>query len=116
MKYDLEDIITVAKKTSDKSPCKYKVSCVLVDNRGNIVATGYNHYSNARKMGKWTVHAEVDALNKVRKPSYNLVAFIYRRNSRKINPCEACGKILASYGIKTVYCTNEDSWMLEPKK
>lgn len=115
MKIDLEKIIEVAIKTASKSDCRFKVACVLVDTRGRIVATGFNHHSyNGAKMGRPTVHAEVDALNKVRKPSTNLIAFIYRKNARKINPCVSCAKLLKSYGIKTVFCTNDEGWLIEP--
>lgn len=114
MKVDLDLVMMTAKKTAEKSPCRFKVSCILVDRKGNIVATGYNHHSiNSKRMGRWTVHAEVDALNKVRKPSNNLIAFIYRLRSKKINPCESCSTLLKSYGINTVYCTNEDNWVLQ---
>lgn len=111
MKVDLDEILIIAKHTANKSTCRFKVSCVLVDKRGRIVATGFNHHAkNGNKMGRPTVHAEVDALNKVRKPSNNLIAFIYRKNSRKINPCPSCEKILIAYGINKIFCTYEDIW------
>ena len=48
MKYDLDEIMAVAVKTALKSPCKYKISCILVDDNGKIVAfipfhSGYTH-------------------------------------------------------------------------
>lgn len=114
MKVDLNKIFECAIKTANKSRCRFKVSCILVDKKGKIVATGFNHrINNGRNMGRPTIHAEVDALNKVKKPSNNLIAFIYRKNARKINPCESCAKLLKSYGIKTVYCSNENQWLLE---
>lgn len=114
MKYDLDEIMTVAVKTASKSPCKYKISCILVDDNGKIVATGFNHFSiNSRKMGKPTVHAEADALNKVMKPSNNITAFIYRKNSRNINPCPACRSLLKAYGVKRVFCTSDMGWLTE---
>lgn len=114
MKVNLNEIMKCAIKTANKSKCRFKVSCVLVDKKGKIIATGFNHHAkNGRKMGKQTVHAEVNALSKVKKPSNNLVAFIYRKNGRKINPCESCAIILKAYGIKVIYCSNETSWLLE---
>jgi deoxycytidylate deaminase len=92
----------------------FKVSCILIDKKGKIVATGFNHHAKTgRKMGNPTIHAEVDALSKVKKPSDKLIAFIYRKNARKINPCESCAKLLKAYGIKTVYCSNNTIWELE---
>jgi deoxycytidylate deaminase len=101
----ITDLVATASKVAQKSPCRYKVSCILVDDSGNIVATGYNHHGNGRKMGKPTIHAEMDALSKVRKPSTNLTAFIYRKNGRIITPCKACQVLLDAYGIKTVWHT-----------
>jgi len=74
-----------------------------VDKSGKIIAKGYNHHGNTRKMGKYTIHAEVDALNKVRKPSTNLTAFIYRNKGKIITPCESCQKLLDVYGITTIW-------------
>ena len=54
-------------------------------------------------MGKPTIHAEMDALSKVRKPSNNLTAFIYRRKGKIITPCRACQKLLDTYGIINVW-------------
>lgn len=103
---NISDIMRVAEKVAQKSTCRYKVSCVLVDDNGEVVATGYNHHSaGGRKMGKPTVHAEMDALSKVRKPSNNLTAFIFRKNGRIITPCPCCQALLEAYGIKTVWHT-----------
>lgn len=98
-----ENFIEQAVKVANKSPCNFKISCLLIDNRGKVVATGYNHHSNRRIAGQPTVHAEVDALSKVRKPSSNLVAFIYRKNGRIVTPCHSCFKILKAYGIIEVW-------------
>lgn len=98
-------MIGLAEKVANKSKCRYKVSCILVDRSGKVVATGYNHHSNGRTMGKYTIHAEMDALNKVRKPSGNLTAFIYRKNGKIITPCKACQKLLDAYGISVVWHT-----------
>ncbi len=113
--FDLIKILHLAHKTAMKSDCKYKVSCILTDNRGKIISTGYNHYSfNGNKLGKYTVHAEMDAiLQKIHKPSKNLIAFIYRKNSRIITPCDACSKLLSTYGIKTIWFTNGTGWERE---
>ena len=117
MRVDLDEILEIAIKTADKSPCRFKVACVLVDNRGRVVATGFNRYShNGKKMGKNTVHAEVEAISKVRKPSNNLTAFIYRKNGRDIDPCESCSIVLKAYGINKVYCVHDRTWMKSTDK
>jgi len=100
----ITELIELAERVAQKSQCRYKVSCILVDKDGDVVATGYNHHaSNGRKMGKPTIHAEMDALSKVRKPSTNLTAFIYRKKGRIITPCATCQKLLDAYGIKTIW-------------
>ena len=101
----LSELIEIASKVAQKSSCRYKVSCILVDKSGKVVATGYNHHGNGRSMGKPTIHAEMDALSKVRKPSSNLTAFIYRKNGKIITPCKACQKLLDAYGIEVVWHT-----------
>ena len=112
VRFDLEKIMNIARQTADKSPCKYKVSCVLCDNKGNIIATGYNHPSTrSGRLGKWTVHAEIDALSKgIRKPSNNLIAFIFRKHGRIIHPCDTCKALLKAYGINHIYHTNDATW------
>lgn len=100
---NIQNLIKVAEKTTNKSECHVRVSCLLVDKSGRIIAKGYNHHGKGRKMGKWTVHAEMDALNKVRKPSSNLTAFIYRDKGKIITPCDSCQKLLDAYGITTVW-------------
>ena len=115
-KYDLDEIFEVAKKTAEKSPCRFKVSCILVDNRGRIVSRGYNHNAiNGTKMGRFTVHAEADAIigKGIKKNAGNLVAFIYRFNSNPINCCPSCMALLKAYNVKTIYCMNIDGWYLE---
>ena len=107
---DINKILTACIRAAKKSPCKYKVSCVLVDNRGRIVATGFNFTStNSKRYGTFSIHAEMQALSKVRKPSTNLTAFIYRKNGRMITPCHSCAVILKAYGITTVWHTAGNS-------
>jgi deoxycytidylate deaminase len=102
------DMVRMAEKIARKSPMRVKVAAILVDKRtGKIVAVGYNHHGTRKLNGRWTVHAEVDALNKVRKPSNNLIMILYRSSSRIITPCKACAEVLKAYGIKEVYHTVE---------
>jgi pyrimidine deaminase RibD-like protein len=58
MQIDLDEVFEVAHKTAMKSPCRFKVSCILVDKRGRLVAKGHNHWSTGNKMGRRTVHVE----------------------------------------------------------
>lgn len=116
MQVDLDEVFEVAKKTASKSPCRYKVSCILVDRRGKIIRRGFNHWSTGNKMGKRTVHAEKDALETCMKPSTGLTAFIYRSGAggatRNINCCDACRSLMKAYGIEKIfYMTENEEWV-----
>lgn len=103
MNVNMDMLLEIAIRTAEKSDVKHRVACLLVDRRGNVVATGYNHHSQkSGRLGQWTIHAECDALQKVRKPSGNLTAFIYRHNNNPIHPCPCCSSLLRAYGIQRV--------------
>jgi deoxycytidylate deaminase len=100
---DIMKLLKVAIATSNKSDCKHRVACILVDDRGRIVATGYNHHSvTSKRLNQHTIHAESDALSKVKKDAGNLTAFLYRHNNNPIHPCSCCMVLLNAYGIKDV--------------
>lgn len=93
-------LIQRAECIAAKSTIRVQVASLLIDRRtGKIVATGYNHIGRNGRKGRWTVHAEIDALNKVRKPSSNLVLFLYRSHGRVIYPCPACREVIRAYGV-----------------
>lgn len=103
MQYSITEILELAKQTARKSDVKYKVACILVDKRGRVVSVGYNHHSvNSKRLHQYTIHAECDALNKVRKPSTNLTAFLYRENNNPIHMCHCCATLMKAYGITEV--------------
>jgi tRNA(Arg) A34 adenosine deaminase TadA len=103
MKYDLDKIMTVAVREAKKSSMKHRVSCVLVNDDGDIISKGHNHHSEgSKRLGRRTVHAEVDALKGIRKPSSNLVAFLYRHNNNVIHSCKCCEELLRAYGITKI--------------
>ena len=61
-----ENYIDIAAKEALRSPMTYKLACIII-NRGRIVSLGHNKYSRRTQLsGKWSLHAEMDALNKVR--------------------------------------------------
>jgi len=103
---DIERLLKRAAKIADRSDAHVKVAFLLIDKRGRVVASGYNHFSIGRgRLGHPMVHAEAHALNKIRKPSTNLWGLLYRRHGKLITPCESCQKLLTAYGIKTVIHT-----------
>jgi pyrimidine deaminase RibD-like protein len=63
MKFDVEEILDLARKTAAKSTMRFKVSCILIDNKGKVVATGFNHRAyGGKRLGNHSVHAEVCAI------------------------------------------------------
>jgi deoxycytidylate deaminase len=103
-----DEIMHIAEKIARRSPIRVKVSCLLIDKKsGRIVATGYNKLGNRRLNGRFSVHAEVDALKKVKKPSTNLIMLLYRSGERLITPCHACQQWIDAYGISEVYYTSK---------
>jgi deoxycytidylate deaminase len=102
----LSEITKDGERIASKSQIRVKVACLLYDRRtGKLVATGYNKLGTRNLNGRHSVHAEVDALRKIRKPSYNLVMVLYRKGGILITPCHACMVWIRAYGITEVYYT-----------
>jgi deoxycytidylate deaminase len=103
-----DEIMKIADRVAKRSSIRVQVSCLLIDRKsGRIVATGYNKLGNRRLNGRHSVHAEVDALKKVKKPSTNLIMLLYRTGERLITPCHACQQWIDAYGISEVYHTSK---------
>lgn len=103
---NLDNILQKAKKVAGKSPCRFQIACILVDNDGDIVACGYNHRGKSHyTCGHWTTHAEANACKKVRKQSGNLKAVLFRHRGNPIHPCKSCKELLKSYNIREVWHT-----------
>ena len=98
---------------------KRKVGAILVDEDGDIVATGYNGLPRGIKDDiraidtglklKYTVHAEVNAIVNAARHGISP-----KRSSILVNlfPCVECAKIIIQAGIKTVYAPNTP--LIEP--
>ena len=97
-----------------KSNCKQRHGAVIVRG-GRVISTGYNKARNnpaiipINELPKGvTVHAEIDALKKVRNPSGCdiYVVRIDRMGHFKLSkPCHICWTMLKYSGIKGVYHT-----------
>ncbi len=112
MRYDFSVLMEEAKRESEKSTCKHRVACLLVDEKSNIISKGHNYHSErSKRLGKRTIHAEYDSIRGVRKPSHNLVAFIYRYGKSEygnpIHSCACCEELLRAYGITKIISMNE---------
>lgn len=91
----------MAERVAQKIPIRVGVVAILIDRRnGGVVAVGHNKLIRSRGcLGRHSVHAEIDALRKVRKPSRNLVMYLYRRGGKAIDPCRGCLNVLRAYGV-----------------
>lgn len=114
--------------SAEKSILKVANHGAVVIYRGKIVGRGYNKYcvENINKVNRWSVHAEVDAINNaLRKISYEdlrkstlIVVRKLKENSEyKENknenilceeiglsaPCRHCTNFILKHGIKRCY-------------
>ncbi len=122
-----EKFIGVAKRLASKSDMAHRHGCVLVLG-DEIISTGYNQYIE-HFCHKFSIHAEVDALVKVKKrlrpllPSCEL--YVVRIGPKSMEgclkysrPCPDCARWIRKMGIgKVYYSTNYDyEQFLETKK
>lgn len=113
--------LKIAEKIAQKSSMRYKM-CAMVVHKNNVLSVGYNRHMGMEiekkpigvlcSGGAYSIHAEVDALNKAFKVypemrgSDKLILYIARKGWRLAKPCEDCQTMLKRYGIKEVCFTN----------
>jgi len=102
-----------AAKNAQKSTMGQKHGTVIVLD-GEIIAEGHNR-ETTHMFHAFSVHAEVDALNKLNKTKFRHVfakmeMFVVRIGPMSYNyalkyskPCEDCQNAISRYGIKHVY-------------
>jgi deoxycytidylate deaminase len=102
-----------ASQLAMKSLMTQKHGCVIVNNN-SIVSEGFNHYI-IDMCHKYSIHAEVDALNKFKKSRYisdktRLEMYVVRIGPKKYDhclkyskPCNFCQKAIIKHGINKVY-------------
>lgn len=89
------------------SQCKYKVSAIAFDKRGNFLGVCSNKPFLSKKGG--SIHAEMQLLN--RYGSSNIDRVILLRTNLNgssflpIKPCDACKRVLDKHGIKVFSIT-----------
>lgn len=89
----------------------HKHGCVIVSNRGKILAEGYNTYYRSM-----SIHAEIDALSKIRRDKLGKQAlatasmYVVRIGTEKMGyplkysrPCDDCTRAILKAGIGKVY-------------
>jgi deoxycytidylate deaminase len=109
--------ISKAISVSYKSNCTHKHGAIIVDRcTGRIVAKGYNRICADQKH-LLSVHAEMDALRKIRSfyTKYNnLAMYIIRFDNNQLKyskPCITCATNIKRFGIKKIYFSFQDDYV-----
>jgi deoxycytidylate deaminase len=100
-----------------KSTMRQQHGCVIVYNNKEIVAEGYNHTRNNNMENIYSIHAEMEAIKKlrhvIRKKEKNYInkckLYVVRIGSgitdallKQSSPCPHCAKAIDSIGIQRV--------------
>lgn len=98
-------------RAASKSGMTHKHGCVIVID-DEIISEGYNHFFT-KMCHKYSIHAEVDALNKARKKtrSKNVLAdaelYVVRVGRdgclKYSKPCEDCQCAIEKMGVKRIF-------------
>jgi len=124
-----QEIITQALNIAKKSTMRSKHGCVIVDNKGNTISTGFNkeiflykreHHTYYDKFEKnKSVHAEVNAIRNVDPAKLNgAKLYVVRWGSHESNPlvmnskpCKRCASVIErcikKYGLKYAYYSSD---------
>lgn len=105
--------VQLARKLATFSDVKnHRHGCVIVrDNK--VISTGFNHWKSSDK----TVHAEMDAISKLKKTEdlRNCELYVVRIGTDLMNcplkysrPCEACSACIVKRGIRRIYYSIND--------
>jgi deoxycytidylate deaminase len=104
----MQEIINMAKKKASQSSCKYKVSAIAFNKKGEVIGDAVNKHGqhNTHYRG---LHAEMECLSRCK--STPKVMLICRVNPKgellQIDPCETCKKVLEKKGIKILTVVSE---------
>ena len=106
-----EQAYTVAKNSKD---AETKVGCLIVDDRGRTLASGYNGFIAGTDDSKlprvrpakyeYTIHAEVNAVCQAASSSQDISGAVCICT---LSPCTNCLRVLWQCGIRTVYFREE---------
>lgn len=118
----LDRAALVATRSSVKT---HRHGCVIVNKDGDIISEGYNYYTTHMEH-KWTIHAEVDALMKVKKIKKQILAectlYVVRIGTdfmgnplKYSQPCTDCAKAICKSGIKKIFFSTDDEFLVKIK-
>lgn len=107
-----------ASRIAMKSVMTHKHGCVIVY-CGEIISEGYNHFFT-HMCHKYSIHAEVDAINKAKKMRHILPdceMYVVRIGTERFNhclkyskPCTSCTAAINKYGIKKIYYSTNSEY------
>jgi len=97
----VSDIRTRLYKTALRSPCRYRIAAIALDERGNAIATATNVPRYPKHGGG--IHAEMRALAKCKGRKVSEIWIIRIGNAgdeRPIRACKRCEAVAAKHGIR----------------
>jgi cytidine deaminase len=94
------DITKIAIKKAQQSICRYMVSAIGFNNKGDIIATASNKNRIAKK--GMSIHAEIEL---IRKHGRKIRTIIICRTNKSgdllpIHPCHSCQRMAEAFNIK----------------
>lgn len=115
---DQDFFLKYASNLAEFSNVKYnRHGCIIVHN-GKIVSEGYNHYVKHFEH-KYTMHAEIHALSKLKKKKINsdYILYVVRIGTDNMGaplkyskPCDSCTDAIIKAGIKKIYYSTNDEF------
>ncbi len=116
----LKSIIKIAIEEAEKSNFRYKVGAVIFKSN-RIYSKGHNYQSRpnnnlhpALRHPYYTVHAEIDAISKLKRDDCSQLNLLVVRITGKRNvrlamskPCIPCQKALKFMNFRRIYFSNE---------
>ena len=106
----LDQLLILAKREAHKSPMAMTHGCVIVNGRGQILSSSFNHHRRKPIVGRRrdSHHAEVSACRKVPRHMLAGTTLVVIRINRQgmllpSPPCEKCTPFIHKMQIKRVY-------------
>lgn len=114
VQHNLEKAILLACEQAMKSEMEYKHGAVVFDNF-DIVSKGYNKRGTLAKLKSkgfnYSVHAEADALRKIKKiGTIDKLVVVRFKNNKLMNskPCKSCMRLMRDRGVICVFYSDKN--------
>jgi tRNA(Arg) A34 adenosine deaminase TadA len=116
----MDEYIELAKRQAESAKFRYRVGCIILDRKNNIISSARNstkthplQFKYATKHGqahRIFLHAEIAALIKCRIDPYTAVIVRLGRSGsmRPSHPCPLCMDALKEAGVKEIFYLGED--------